>query len=340
MSPSWTNTILEAAYQRGWLLRSVQAKVLFLLERGLHLEQALLGTGLLTMTQYAELVQEGFQISIERLDLDRWTVAVSAQALPDGVCAAIDEHNKPALLVSDAWQWKHSAWFKSATQIVPVFRSDLLRWKRRTEPVDFAVSDWWEALSRHQATEARVSLEQGKGEVWIGSDARALPDLELSREEIPAVQTWFEAGFPSAEWTVRRLPGVESDTLEMVHTSNPHPLQKIALWKTFLQKPNGVLLFLAPDAWLEQKIQHLAEPADHASLLAATSLVRIRPQTDADREAASHAAMAGCPLCWIEEVAHEYAWIRTLAQAGVPVHVIRSRQTPHGSSWEAYTMTL
>lgn len=340
MISSWTNAILEAAYRRGWLLRSVQAKVAFLLERGLHIEQALLGTGLLTMMQYAEIVEELFQIKLERLDQDSLTLAVTAGRVPDGVEAALNEEKKPVMLVSDAWLWTEEAWYKKAPAVIPVFRSDLLRWKRRTEPVDFAVSVWFEALSRHQATEARLSLEQGKGEVWLGADAHAEPDLELVREEVPALQAWFEAGYPRKEWEVKRIPGVESDTIEMVHKTNDHPLSQMQTWQAFLRRPKGVLVCLSPDAWLEQKLEHLNEVREHAELLAATELVRVRPQTEQDREAAWHAALSGCPLCWIEDAPREHGWMRTLADAGVPVLVVRSRSTEHGGVWEAYSLHL
>lgn len=340
MTSSWTRAILEAAYRRGWLLRSVQSKVTFLLERGLHLEQALLGTGLLTMTQYAELVNELFGITLERLDQDRWTLAATTGELPEGVEAAINEDKKPALLVSDAWEWTDASWMKKGSAIIPVFRSDVLRWKRRIEPVDFAVSVWWEALTRHQATEARLSLEQGKGEVWLGADAHAEVDLELAREEVPALQAWFEAGYPTQEWVSKRIPGLESDTVEMVHKTNDHPLNHVHTWQAFLRESKGVMVCLSADAWLEQKLEHLLEARDHATLLAATGLVRVRPQSEQDREAAWHAALSGCALCWMEDAPHEHGWMRRLAQAGVPVRVVRSRPTAQGSTWEAYTISV
>jgi hypothetical protein len=340
MALSWTQALLEAAYRRGWLVRSVQGKVTFLLDQGLHIEQALLGTGLLTMSQYADLVQEQFGYTLQRLDQDAWTLAATSMPLPEGAAAAIDEQKVSAVLVSDPWIWKESAWFKRASNVLPVFRSDILRWLRHKEPVDFAMSAWWEALSQHEVTEARLLVHEGKGEVWLGSGTYPDPELALSREEVPALQAWLEVGFPQTAWTTTRIAGAESDIVEMVHTSRHHPLAGMTLWQTFLQEPKGVLAILSPDAWLERALQHLPDGGNHATLFTSAQLVRIRPLNDQDREAAHHAALTGCPLCWIEDAPSDHTWMRTLAQAGVPVHVIRSRQTAHGATWEAYTISL
>lgn len=340
MNQAWAQALLEAAYRRGWLVRSVQDKVLFLVGQGLHPEQALLGTGLLTMSQYADLVQEQFGYTLQRLDQDAWTLAVTGTSLPEEVAAGIDEQKVSALFVSDPWRWKEAAWFTRASNIVPVFRSDLLRWLRKSETVDFAMSAWWETLSRHEVHEARLLVHEGRGEVWLGSGAYPDPELRLSREEVPALQAWLEAGYPQIEWKTKRLPGVESDMIEMVHTQKHHPLTRMMGWQAFLQEPRGVLAVLSPDAWLEQALEHLPNAGNHATLFTSTQLVRVRPQSEQDREAAHHAALSGCPLCWIEDAPNDHAWMRSLAQAGIPVHVIRSRQTAHGATWEAYTISL
>lgn len=336
MSRAWTETILEAAYQRGWLLRSVQEKLRFLIEGGLHVEQALLGTGLLTVSQYVELIQGAFGLTLGRLDQDRFTRAASKAELPDGVERATDEDGKAFLLVSDGWRWQDERWFKDKAPKLFVLRSDILRWKRTAGPVDLAVSPWWEALSKHRATEARIALERGKGEVWIGADAKASPGLELDREELPALQAWFEAGYPQREWRAKRLPGTESDVLEATHLANAHPLERLNVWRAFLSRPQGVMVCVAPDAWLEREIEHLPEPQAHAEHWTIGSLVRVRPQTEHDREVAWHAALSGAAICWIEDVPQELDWMRSLAQAGISVHVVRSRHTPHGTAWEGY----
>lgn len=334
----WTDAILDAAYRRGWLLRSVQEKMKFLLERGLHIEQVLLGTGVISVSQYIEVIKDVFGITLERLDQDRFTHAASDEDLPAGIEAATDEEGKTFILASDLWTQTGASWLKGKQNVIPVLRSDVLRWMRTSEPVDFAVSTWWEALSVHKATEVRLALEQGMGEVWIGADAKPAPDLALAPEEVPALQTWFEAGYPQGEWSSTRHAGVESDVLELVHLKNAHPLAQLSSWKKFLDKPNGIMVCIAPDAWLERELAYLLQVHDHAELMASTRLVQVHPQNPQEREVAWHAALAGASLCWIEDAPDEYDWMRALAQAGIPVQIVRSRHTSHGTAWESYVI--
>ncbi len=332
--------LADAAYRRGWLLHATEQKVRFLLERGLHPEQALLGTGLLTLSRYAELAEELFQVALRRLDQDRWVARAVTGELPEGVAAARSEEGEDVWFVSDPWEPAVEAWRKAVSEpVLPVFRSDLLRWRRRAEPTDFAVSAWWQAWRVPGATEARICLERGMGHVWIGPDAEAAPDLTVSQEEVPALQTWFEAGYPSQDWRAKRVPGIESDLLEVVAHEAPHPVARLAGWQSYLKKPHGVLLCLAPDAWLEARLMPVPEVSDGHELLLETDLRRIRPRDERAREAAAQAALAGIAFCWIEDAPQETAWIRPLAQAGVPVTVIRRRETLHGSAWEAYHLS-
>ncbi|MDQ5919814.1 MAG: hypothetical protein QG668_541, partial [Patescibacteria group bacterium] len=48
--------LLEAAYTRGWLTSDAREKSVFLLEQGLHPEQVLIGTGLLTPSRYSACI--------------------------------------------------------------------------------------------------------------------------------------------------------------------------------------------------------------------------------------------------------------------------------------------
>ncbi len=332
--------LTDAAYRRGWLLRATEQKARFLLEQGLHTEQVLLGTGLLTLSQYAELVEERFQVRLGRLDQDRWSARAIADAVPEGIAAVTSEDGETAWLVSDAWEPAVAAWRKTVTEPMhAVFHSDLLRWRRRVGPTDFAVSAWWRAWQAQGATEARICLERGTGHVWVGPDAEAVPGLSVSKEELPALQAWFEAGYPSQDGRVKRLPGVESDLLQVVLHEAPHPLARLVGWQAYLKEPRGILLCLAPDAWLEARLTPVPEVSGGHELFTEAELRRIHPRDERAREAAAQAALAGIAFCWVEDAPQETAWIRPLAQAGVPITVVRRRETLHGSAWEAYHLS-
>ncbi len=330
----------DAAYRRGWLLRATEQKARFLIEQGLHPEQVLLGTGLLTLSQYAELVKAVFGLTLERLDQDRWSLRGVSGELPEGVEAAVSEEGEAGWLVSDPWEDVVSVWRTSVSgPMCFVFRSDLLRWRRRPEPTDFAVSAWWRTWQGVRATEARICVEQGVGHVWVGPDAEPAPMLALVKEEVPALQTWFEAGFPCQAWKGTRISGVEGDLLEVVAHEAAHPLARLVGWQEFLRQPRGVLLCLAPDAWLEARLASVQEVAQAQHLFEREDLQRIHPRDPQGRELASQAALAGISFCWIEDAPEETGWIRPLAQAGVPVLVVRRRETLHGSAWEAYHLS-
>lgn len=330
----------DAAYRRGWLLRATERKVRFLIERGIHPEQALLGTGLLTLSQYVELVEGAFGLTLERLDQDRWSARGVSGELPEGVEAAVSEEGEAGWLVSDPWEDAVSVWRRTVSgPMYFVFRSDLLRWRRRSEPTDFAVSAWWRMWQGVGITEARICVEQGAGHVWVGPDAEPASTLALAKEEVPALQTWFEAGFPRQAWKGTRILGVEGDLLEVVAHEAAHPLARLAGWQEFLRKPRGILVCLAPDAWLEARLAAVPEVADPHHLFAHELLRRIHPRDPQGRELASQAALAGVSFCWMEDAPEETAWIRPLAQAGVPVLVVRRRETLHGSAWEAYHLS-
>lgn len=331
--------LLEAAYRRGWLRRSAQEKAAFLLEQGLHIEQVLLGMGLLTPSQYGELVAECFSVRLERLDQDRWLARGVDGTLPATVAAAQSEDEAAVWLIADAWEEPMQSGTERKEPAVYVLFSDLLRWRRRPEPTDFAVSDWWRAWRVAAATEARICVEQGAGMVWVGPDAEPATALSLAKEEVPALQTWFEVGYPQQAWQAKRIPGLEGDLLEVVARHEVHPVARLAGWQDFLKEPRGVLLCLAPDAWLEARLSVLPEASDPHSLFHQEGVQRVHPRAEPVREVAWQAALAGISFCWVEEAPQETAWIRALAQAGVPITVVRRRETLHGSAWEAYHLS-
>lgn len=336
MSFSWHATILDAAYGQGLLCRAAREKVAFLLERGLHMEQALVGTGLCTLGQYAELIDHCFHIKVERLDRDHLTIRATTQTLPDGVIAAETETGEKVLLVSDAWTDAHAPWGQKKERCIPVFFSDVLRFRRSKTVTDLAISSWWRMWQGVAQHEAKLLLNGQTGQVWMGADGALAESLPLSSTELPAMQAWFEGGYPSFFWRTRRIQGVESDVLELVTKNVAHPVAKMEQWRGFMKKPNGVLVVFAPDAWMLHELEVIPALETHHDAFQAIDLRRIHPQTSEAREAALHAALAGALLCWVELVPEETRWMRVLADAGIRVTVIRRRETLHGSAWEAY----
>lgn len=336
---AWQRRVWQAAHERGWLASGLEPKLLWLLEQGLHLEQVLLGTGLLTATRYAELAEALWGFSLARLDQDRFARRAVAEPLPGNVAPAVTEDGQAVWLVADPWEEAVQPWLARSEPGVPVFRSDLLRWRRRPEASDLAVSAWWRVWQRSAATtEALLFLDRGQGAVTFGSTPAFQPDLACARAELPALQTWFEAGLPRQTWQARRLPRLEADAMQLVARHDGHPAAGFQGWQTFLERPQGILVCVAPDAWLRERLAPLRPAAALADLFSEGGLARVEPQTPAEREWAAQAALAGANLCWLEEAPGDLGWFRPLAKAGVRVTVVRARPTPHGTAWETYLL--
>lgn len=336
MIPSWQTTVLDAAYRRGLLCPAAREKVVFLLEQGLHLEQALIGTGLSTMSQYADLIEACFHIRPERLDVDECTIRAVAEPLPHGVVAAETEEGEKIFLIADAWVDARASWRSKKERCLFVFFSDILRFVRSKTTKELAVSAWWRVWKEGVAHEVKVLIQEKRGEVWMGADGSRMDALRLDPNEVPAMQTWFEGGYPSQFWDVRRILGVESDILQVTRKTDVHPVARMELWRGFLKRPRGVLAVFAPDAWLLGVLETIPGLEIPHEAFQTTELRRIHPETQEGRELAMHAALAGALLCWVEMTPAEMSWTRDLASAGIPVTIVRRRETLHGSAWEAY----
>ncbi len=309
---AWPRILLEAAHARGFLTRMAKERALLLIEEGLHPEQALLGTGLLTRSQYGELVKVCFQTNILSLDMS--------------------ETHERSSLRADAWV------SKDASLGVPVLRSDVERYFRRHDPLDLSVAWWLEKLAAHRVTEARIGLEQGQGVVLLGSEQRLEPTLTLSREEVPAVQAWLETGYGSKAWHASREEGLEGDWLTLVSRQENHPLTSRTTWKTWFARPQGMVFVIQPDAWLLHELSQLSVLQQQTPVFDAPRMTRVVSPNEQERELALHTVFAGCPVCWVDEDARVLQDARPLAKRGIPVRVIRRRPTCCGSAWELYTV--
>lgn len=338
MSPRhWAHSLAQAAYERGWLTLSAQKKALLLVEVGLHPEQAFIGTALLSAEQYAALVEQLWQVRLQRLDVDMYTIC--GRTGNDACCIeAENEAGEPVIVRMDAWTQPSQK--INGPQVVDTFRSDVLRWIRQPGVVDLSVSEWLEAWSTVDATELRLGVEEGRGVVQAGIGQAPVDDGCIKVEEIPALQTWFEVGYGSRFWDANRELGLESDWLELVAKHERHPLTKTHGWQEFLRNPKGVLYVAEPDAWLRRQLELLKPIPSHEGLFQKEQVYRYHPQTIDERELALHGALAGAAVCWVDDSGESMACMRRIAQAGIPVTVVRSRPTLHGAAWEVYSIVI
>lgn len=334
-SRSWASQLAQAAYERGWLTSAARSKSLMLIESGLHPEQVFIGMGLLSAQQYAECVQACWGITLERLDVDAWSMV--GPSLSDGVIEGENESGERQVFRADGWD---SSSVLSAKNVKDVYYSDLIQWRRQPDPVDLSVSEWLEAWSTVDATEVRLGVEQHQGVVQAGVTRTYLDDGCIKPEEVPALQTWFEGGFGSRDWSSERMLGIESDWLILVAKHSRHPLKSLEAWQAFFEKPQGVLYLVDPDEWLRRQVSQLVELRDHREAFQPAKPYRCEPRSAAEQEVALHSALAGTAVCWVDEGGASTGLLRQLAAAGIPVVLVRGRATHHGTAWEVYKLSL
>lgn len=334
---SWVASLTEAAFLRGWLTRAAQQKVQVLVEQGLHPEQALLGTGLLSVEQYADAAQSCWNIAPIRLDVDAQRVVLPPK--DDGRSIGIeDEEGKRWYVVADLWETDAKA--PKGYALLATFVADIERLTRRDEALDLATSEWLDAVEATKSHDLRLGVEHGHGEVLLGTGDHVQESLAVEREEVPALQAWLVHGYGSSHWDARLRAGLESYWAEAVARHQPHPLQRMPAWQERIQDAYGVLVVVDPDHWTLRHLESVPIAQAFHELLATEHRKRVFPRTDAEREEALHAALAGAALCWIEESDENLSFFRQLARLGIPVTMVRHRLTPHGSAWEAYCISL
>ena len=332
---AWAKQVTEAAFRRGWLTRAAQARVHVLVEQHLHPEQALIGTGLVSAEQYADLIQDCWQITLRRLDIDALHAVGERQA--DGI-EVEDEDGKRWYACADAWVSRRSV--ERNLPLFPTLRADLERFWRRDEALDLAVSEWIEAIEYTQETEFRLGVEEGRGVVLHGVRDHQEEVLEVGREEVPALQAWLLHGYGSRAWDGRSYIGLESHWVEAVAKHDKHPLARMKGWRQRLEQETGIVVLVEPDQWTLRQVQHVDEASNAYELFVGGGRRRVSPTSERAREEAMHAALAGASLCWIEPSEARLGDFRALAKMGIPVTVIRHRLTLHGSAWEVYHIDI
>ncbi len=327
---AWAKRLMLAAYTRGLLTSVAQQKSLFLVEQGLHPEQVLIGTGLMTPSDYASCVEECFAVALTRLDIEAFTLD---QVIDEDTFLARDEQGSVLLCAVDAWTREICVPEQAA--LFPIFRSDSERFFRRKEVLDLCVARWFEMLEAQAATECRLGVLHEQGVVLLGSEEAPYAEGALEKEEVPAMQAWFEYGFGSRFWMTSRRPGLESDWIEASSKHTVHPLAKSALWKGFLEVPRGVLIAVHPDQWLLHRLEALPKASSSEEFFT-DDAHQVCPASPEEDELAWHAALQGKPLCWIDHEGGMLTRARLLASAGVPVTVVRRRAHSQGGAWEMY----
>ncbi len=359
--PSVVSDLLAVCQGEGWLTSKTVQKTRVLLEHGLHPEQALIGTGLITPDQYGEALTHVFDIPYTR----RVTLPRSTRRAPrldinwlSQQRAIIIDEDRSALLVafadpSDTRAVKAVANAVQAhgLELVPVVTlwSDI---RPAYTPPLAAVSSVRRQL-RHHLDEASTS------HLEIGSDTRGWHLFHQGVQSLDAglithppasasaltLHLLRHQGQSFADWNISHEPTSHGAVLALRrpgdHVKERHPLNWSQAFEGFIRHPEGVLIVVSSEqdflqaraeqqGWLrEKKEAHWRTQPD---------LPAIYPvDEEQGQEEAVHAALSGRPVVAYQKNPDMH-WAKQLQYAHIPVSILERHRVPNGMAWTSRSL--
>ncbi len=267
--------LIERARAKGRLTRRDAAAAHALHGHGLHPAQALVGTGLIGVKEYAEY---------------------GGDALEKGESGSIPKaRNLSRLILRDAE--------KSGTSQVRIIPT---------------------------GKEADVIFDTG-GERRIPT--AALPALVLRMRKMAN----------RSGWHVEVLPAGIGPSLHLIRqrgARRDHPSDWMSSLADFRAEPSGLLVIIAPDAYVARHFLNrmpMAETAGSWRELDEDGPALYDADKDDGRELALHAVFCGRIAVALQCSVRE-DWWTSASEAGIPVRVLRSRLTSAGPAWEALSI--
>jgi hypothetical protein len=163
-------------------------------------------------------------------------------------------------------------------------------------------------------------FDAGRGDDLPETSDAVLSVLAMRLKKMGMRSGWHvdihQAGFAPAIHLIRRR-----------NESRPtHPSDWTDAYQTFREDPDGLLVFVRPDAYL----------ARHGlARLSGAGVEAYDADEDDAREQALHAVLAGRPA--VAVASDDEPWWDAVTGA-VPVRVVRATRTPDGLCWESFTL--
>ncbi|MBP6945105.1 hypothetical protein KBD61_05305 [Patescibacteria group bacterium] len=353
--------LLAVCQGEGWLTPKTVQKTRVLLEHGLHPEQALIGTGLMTPDQYGEALTHMFDIPFTRrvalprsarraprLDAD-WLVEQRAVMIDEDVSTLLVAFADP----SDAKAVKAvaSAVQAHGLELVP------------------AVTLWSDVRPAYTPPLATVSSirrqlqnrldHASTSHVEIGCDTHG---WHVSHQSVQALDrdliTHSPASAPAlamhllrhrerafADWSISHSATSHGAVLTLKRqedqAAQTHPLDWSQAFEVFTQHPEGMLIFVASGQDLVQA------RAEQQGWLLEKEEAHWRTQPDLPavyqveeeeyQEEAVHAALSGRPVVAYQKTP-DVRWAEPLQYAHIPVSILQRHVVPNGMAWTSRSL--
>lgn len=343
-------SMLAMALQRGWLTPLAAKRVESLIAEGLHPEQVLVGTGLLSRDRYAECLSEASGLPfVDAVDALPWDGVVSDKAVLELLKRAkmlLFQKEEKQLTVGSANPEFEVV--EAARQALADLSFELnafcifeAEW-RRANPVSMSRQSFAETIHRlmrliQQTTgDVFTVFESGEG---VHAHEAAYPSEKqgvlVARLPWIRVSSMLERRLPRIGWVVEeRVPyAPRALVLRRVTVgSQAHPMDWPSRIQEFLRKPMGVLVFVDGDAELRRKFrfpfeQAVSDKAGHQ----AQDTIWIEAEHAPEREQALQFAIMGKPMVIFTK---RLQWLNPLRELRIPLSIVHAHLTPQGRAWQ------
>ncbi len=351
--------LLAVCQGEGWLNPKVVQKTRVLIEHGLHPEQALIGTALLTPDQYGEALTHIFDVPFARpvsssrrssrptrIDI-AWLATQRATIIDEGVAKLIVAFADPSdtdalkavehVVQAHGWELVPAVTLWSdirPSQGVPLSTVGTAR-RQLEQTLEQASTSHIEmgndAHGWHVTHESVQSLD-GNVIKAASTSAPALL-LHLHRHAQQSKSDWNLSHHRTSHGSILVLHREGNAVLES------HPLRWSNILQAFTQSPQGMLVFVASTADVQaqrEEYRWLEEGEAHWRTHTQVPALYQVEEEDAQEEAV-HAALSGRPVVAHQKTA-DLRWLKPLQHAHIPVSILERHAVPNGMAWTSRSL--
>lgn len=347
--PSVVSDLLTVCQGEGWLSHAVQAKVQIMMEQGLHPEQALIGTGIVSIEQYGEALSRVFDVPFVRKTaasvrhaslIDEQTLARAhafvADRDPSSALVAFADPSDPQALhiVDQALQKKGISLVPAAT-----LWSDL-RPQHTTPPPSVASlrRSLEHSLSQSGASVFEIGhIDSGwhthheglfeHDAVWQRTHgSTATPALAMHLTKHP-LHGWQLEATTTSHGTMVRLERGEP------HAQGAHPLDWSQSMQRLVKEGQGVLVIIHADKATEALLSHRFPQAEAGAQWRSSAQPHVyRMRREDQQEEVLHAILSGRSAVVLQQN-DDLEWVRSMPSLGVSVSCLERCGTLEGTAW-------
>lgn len=331
--------LLTTALRRGWLSERAATNVQSLVAHGIHPEQALVGTGLLHIDQYAELLSDASGLpfvqvpaeSIHQLqdeDLHEHLHHTKAIPLVGGSNELLLGFAEPHAHHMDALEQK----LKDKNTSMQKFVVSHADWKRNQEKTRKPVSTVRDLFLQAQQRGARhITIEEAPNATLVAWKRHTHTPEQWPASLLSELLALFRRTQEYQGWMIDEQNHGGHRRLQLQRVSHQkqadHPLDWSHALGQFFREPKGVLVVETGDTYILKKLAFRFVDEDQTGE-DEPGLYQIK--SEEQREDALHESLLGRPLVVIDTAK---LWTDRLSSSGVPLVCVTQSRHPEGIAW-------